>query len=158
MNGLDHKHLGATVQNLDRTLRSDSHIPASHTLTCWKEIADYLDKGVRTVQRWERDMGLPVRRVNGTKGRVFAMCHELEVWLQSSTTWRDDRSDSELAKLRKKVTHLLLENEKLRRALEEFEARVSSEPNVIVTYPTSPGSSGDLASSRRESNRGRSQR
>jgi hypothetical protein len=26
----------------------------SHTMTCWKEIARYLGKGVRTVQRWEQ--------------------------------------------------------------------------------------------------------
>jgi len=28
----------------------------------WKEIANYLGKGVRTVQRYERVLGLPVRR------------------------------------------------------------------------------------------------
>jgi hypothetical protein len=32
-------------------------------LTNWKEIAQYLDKGIRTVQRWEQQMGLPVRRL-----------------------------------------------------------------------------------------------
>jgi hypothetical protein len=33
----------------------------SSTLTSWKEIGQYLGKGVRTVQRWEQQMGLPVR-------------------------------------------------------------------------------------------------
>lgn len=31
-------------------------------LDSWKEIATYLDKAVRTVQRWEKQEGLPVHR------------------------------------------------------------------------------------------------
>lgn len=31
-------------------------------LSGWKEIANYLRKGVRTVQRYERELGLPIRR------------------------------------------------------------------------------------------------
>jgi hypothetical protein len=51
-------------------------------LGSWKEIAAYLGKGVRTVQRWENDLGLPVRRPNGsTKGVVYASPDELDRWL-----------------------------------------------------------------------------
>jgi hypothetical protein len=51
-------------------------------LGSWKEIAAYLGKGVRTVQRWENDLGLPVRRPNGAaKGVVYASPDELERWL-----------------------------------------------------------------------------
>ena len=51
-------------------------------LGSWKEIAAYLCKGVRTVQRWENDLGLPVRRPNGaTKGVVYASPDELDRWL-----------------------------------------------------------------------------
>jgi hypothetical protein len=51
-------------------------------LGSWKEIAAYLGKGVRTVQRWENDLGLPVRRPNGAaKGLVYASPDELERWL-----------------------------------------------------------------------------
>ncbi len=32
-------------------------------LNSWKEIAAYMGRGVRTVQRWERDLALPVRRL-----------------------------------------------------------------------------------------------
>ena len=32
-------------------------------LDSWKEIARYLNRSERTVQRWERESGLPVRRV-----------------------------------------------------------------------------------------------
>jgi DNA-binding transcriptional regulator YiaG len=37
----------------------------STVLSSWKDIAQYLGKGVRTVQRWERHLGLPVRRPTG---------------------------------------------------------------------------------------------
>jgi hypothetical protein len=51
-------------------------------LGSWKEIAAYLGKGVRTVQRWENDLGLPVRRPNGAaKGVVYASTDDLERWL-----------------------------------------------------------------------------
>jgi hypothetical protein len=53
-----------------------------NVLGSWKEIAAYLGKGVRTVQRWEDDLGLPVRRPNGaTKGVVYASPDELDRWL-----------------------------------------------------------------------------
>src|SRR6185437_11215069 len=103
-------------------------------------------------------MGLPVRRVDGTKGRVFAICHELDIWLQSSTTWCGEGNDCELARLRKKVTELLLENEMLRRELRKFEAIRSPEPNFLGSYSTSKGPSEELASCRRESNRVRNHR
>jgi hypothetical protein len=51
-------------------------------LTSWKEIASYLGKGVRTVQRWEGQFGLPVRRPNEkVKGVVYASREELDQWL-----------------------------------------------------------------------------
>ena len=50
-------------------------------LGSWKEIASYLGKGVRTVQRWERQFGLPVRRPNvNAKGVVCALPQELDAW------------------------------------------------------------------------------
>ena len=54
------------------------------TLGSWKEIAAYLGKGVRTVQRWENDLGLPVRRPDGaSKGVVYASPDELDRWLNN---------------------------------------------------------------------------
>jgi len=50
-------------------------------LGSWKEIANYLGKGVRTVQRWERCSGLPIHRPSGTsKGVVLAFPAELDRW------------------------------------------------------------------------------
>lgn len=58
-------------------------------LTSWKEIATYLGKGVRTVQRWEQQFGLPVRRPNEKiKGIVHATTNELDSWLASQWSQR----------------------------------------------------------------------
>lgn len=55
-----------------------------HLLTSWKEIGQYLSKGVRTVQRWERELGLPVRRPAGpTRRAVLAVPEELDAWTRS---------------------------------------------------------------------------
>jgi len=56
---------------------------AGAQLNGWKEIAAFFGKGVRTVQRWEREMGLPVRRLPGPRGEiVFALPSELHAWRQ----------------------------------------------------------------------------
>jgi hypothetical protein len=48
----------------------------------WKDIANYLGKGVRTVQRYEGEFGLPVRRPAGKhRGSVLATKAELDEWV-----------------------------------------------------------------------------
>ena len=54
-------------------------------LNSWKEIAIYLDRGVRTVQRWEAELGLPVRRPRGkARSAVLALKQELDGWLRQT--------------------------------------------------------------------------
>lgn len=56
-------------------------------LSSWKEIAIYLGRGVRTVQRWERNADLPVRRPNGSnRGPVLAIPRELDRWISRSSS------------------------------------------------------------------------
>lgn len=50
-------------------------------LDSWKSIAEYLNRGRRTVQRWHAEHGLPVHHFGGTKGCVFAYSEELDAWL-----------------------------------------------------------------------------
>lgn len=51
-------------------------------LNSWKEIAAYLRRGVRTVQRWERELNLPVRRPrNRSRSAVMALSSDLDSWL-----------------------------------------------------------------------------
>jgi predicted DNA-binding transcriptional regulator AlpA len=57
---------------------------SSTILNSWKEIAHYLDRGVRTVQRWEKDLAFPVRRPRGKSGRVvIALRSDIDNWLSS---------------------------------------------------------------------------
>jgi len=89
-------------------------------LSSWKEIAQYVGKGVRTVQRWERETGLPVRSHHGEgKGKVLAFPQEIDRWMQSAFTRNDndDNDASELTHLRLRVEELLAENRELRRQL-----------------------------------------
>lgn len=64
----------------------DGRMSDSGVFTSWKEIASYLGKGVRTVQRWEAQFGLPVQRPNAhAKGIVRATRDELDQWI--ATRW-----------------------------------------------------------------------
>lgn len=70
----------------------------NRVLTSWKEIASYLGKGVRTVQRWEKDFGLPVRRpVHSDKSAILARTSDLDAWIamRCSTRSRDDGAASQ---------------------------------------------------------------
>jgi len=50
----------------------------------WKEIAVFLNRDVRTCLRWEKNLNLPVHRINkkSTHSKVFAYRNEIEDWLQ----------------------------------------------------------------------------
>lgn len=56
--------------------------PASGArLDSWKEIAAHLGRDVRTVQRWEKNEGLPVHRhLHDKQGSVYAFPDELDAW------------------------------------------------------------------------------
>jgi hypothetical protein len=56
-----------------------------HILSGWKDIANYLGKGVRTVQRYEGELRLPVRRpARKARGSVVATKAELDAWVAAS--------------------------------------------------------------------------
>lgn len=64
--------------------RRDSTIPERRILNSWKEIAAHLGRGVRTVQRWEAQLELPVHRPAGKEhSAVIAFSPELDEWLSS---------------------------------------------------------------------------
>jgi hypothetical protein len=56
-------------------------VKMAEVLGSWKEIAAYLGKGVRTVQRWETELALPVHRpLKARRGIVMAFPRELDKW------------------------------------------------------------------------------
>lgn len=63
-------------------------------LSSWKEIAQFFGKGVRTVQRWEKTLDLPIRRPPGAPSNVvLARTSDLEEWMHRGP---GRRAESEL--------------------------------------------------------------
>jgi len=54
----------------------------------WEDIAGYLGVKPRAAQNYEKDRGLPVHRVPGSRGRVFAYTDELDAW-RNERTWNN---------------------------------------------------------------------
>ncbi|PYT93106.1 MAG: hypothetical protein DMG36_11715 [Acidobacteria bacterium] len=64
-------------------------------LDSWKEIADYLDREVRTVQRWEKTENLPVHRhEHQKKSTVYAFTSELDDWRKNRQPKDDPEADA----------------------------------------------------------------
>ena len=65
---------------------------SSRRLNSWKEIATHFSRDVRTVRRWEANLGLPVhRRQHMRRGIVYAYQAELDAW------WKDGHKRLEKA-------------------------------------------------------------
>lgn len=95
-------------------------------LNGWKEIANYLGRGVRTVQRWEH-LGLPVHRPRGaSRSAVTALADEMNAWVAACPSSPDDLLD-----LQEDNKMLRTENEKLREQCSSLRRQL--EENKLVT-------------------------
>jgi TolB-like protein/Tfp pilus assembly protein PilF len=64
-------------------------------LDSWGEIASYLGREVRTVQRWERTEGLTVHRhEHKKKSTVYAFTGELDAWIKKRQPKDDPEADA----------------------------------------------------------------
>lgn len=82
-----------TLSNAGQTLRGPA---ITERLDSWKEIAAYLKRSARTVQRWERETGLPVHRLRHDKlGSVYAYPSELDAWWNSRRAELEQDPDAE---------------------------------------------------------------
>src|SRR5258708_1303683 len=64
-------------------------------LDSWGEIASYLGREVRTVQRWERTEGLPVHRhEHKKKSTVYAYAGQLDAWIKKRQPKDDPDADA----------------------------------------------------------------
>lgn len=67
-------------------------------LESWKEIAAYLNRTVRTAQRWEQTESLPVHRHGHDKrDSVYALTAELDEWLGRRGTFEGSEHEAEPA-------------------------------------------------------------
>jgi len=68
----------------------------SDRLDSWKEIAVYLKRDVRTVQRWEKTEKLPVRRhLHEKQGTVYAFKSEIDAWSHDRQPQDDDEEPAD---------------------------------------------------------------
>jgi len=53
-------------------------------LDSWKAISEFLGRGIKTCYRWEKELGLPIHRINqdSPSSRVFAYKSEINEWLK----------------------------------------------------------------------------
>jgi phage terminase Nu1 subunit (DNA packaging protein) len=63
------------------SVRSEGPI-SQRRLDGWKAIARHFGRSCRTVQRWHAEFGLPIRRLGGDKGTIFAYNDELDAWMR----------------------------------------------------------------------------
>lgn len=73
------------------------HLPEDR-LDSWKEIAEYLDRDVTTVQRWEKREGMPVHRhLHDRMGSVYAYRADLDAWTRSRSVRTPQENGKKLA-------------------------------------------------------------
>ena len=76
--------------------RPEIEAPPADVLDSWTEIAVYLKREVRTVQRWEKNLGLPVRQLSrDNQGAVFAYRSEIDAWVRERETQIGDAKTEE---------------------------------------------------------------
>lgn len=89
-------------------------------LTSWKEIAHYLGRGLRTVQRWEAS-GLPIHRRNGARV-VLAYTEELDTWVRAQRRGNTQEIETAL----EEINYLVAERELLSGEIAELKAEKNS--------------------------------
>jgi hypothetical protein len=97
--------------------RTVEGIMSRQILNGWKEISSYIERSVRTVQRWEAGLGLPVYRpALKDRSAVVAFSDELDRWISRAAP--DARDGDAALDVREG------NNESLLRVLEDMSALV----------------------------------
>ena len=107
-----------------------------HILTGWKEISRYLDRGIRTVQRWEVELGLPIRRpAGGSRSSVLAIPSEVDAWLASRPLGnRGGRAPQSTGKIEADLQDVLKRIRQLRGSIRKsFEEFIAARGQIKLT-------------------------
>ena len=135
-----------------RAAKNSKNLDEGQYLTSWKEIADYMRSSVRTVQRYERESGLPIRRPTGkSRGAVFATRAEIDAWVaagpirETFTLTRTehnallrnetDKLENGLIAMRKLKTQMLELRIETRSAMNLFMDRLSAVHSLLPPGP-----------------------
>ncbi len=109
-------------------------VPSNELFTSWKEIACYLNKGVRTAQRWEAEFGLPVQRPREkSRGVVQARRSDLDAWMNSQWARRAMRSECENREESKRHLELRQRNKQLMKDVATSILKLTSECDSLRT-------------------------
>src|SRR5580658_4608084 len=74
---------------------TDGSLLTGKKVVSWKEIASHLGREIRTVQRWEKTEGLPIRRhEHQKKSTVYAYTAELDEWFKRRQPGDDPEADA----------------------------------------------------------------
>jgi hypothetical protein len=96
----------------------------SAVLSSWKDIASYMGRGIRTVQRWEAEMGLPVRRPKPRERQiVLAFPEELDTWLHSAPRRQRPDTAATLARTQCLVGVMLQQTRLAQQRIQEIRER-----------------------------------
>jgi excisionase family DNA binding protein len=99
-------------------------------LSSWKEIARYLGKGVRTVQRWEACERLPVHRPG--QGLVLAYAEELDTWVRAEA----GRDEGDTGQLQLEITRLQIEIARLKEESAALAAQLRAAQTELAAFRT----------------------
>ena len=98
-------------------------------LSSWKEIAHFFGKGVRTVQRWEKTLDLPIHRPPGAPSNVvLARTSDLEEWMHGGQANRAAVESDEEATTAAAMTDALASLEREVTVLAAGEVHVVTSP------------------------------
>ncbi len=117
-------------------------------LNGWKEISSYLDRGVRTAQRWELQFEMPVHRpASKLRTAVVAFTDELDQWLVRNRSRLDlerpTEDDLDPARVRQYLYRLqaeardiamrlsFLEHQMLRNPVFRSAPQIRQEPQIL---------------------------
>ena len=110
-------------------------------LVSWKEIAVHLGREIRTVQRWEKTEGLPVRRHEHQKrSTVYAYASELDEWFKKRQPADDPEADAAFEP-EPDVTEVSTESDNGNASL-AAQASFAADDHLAVSRQVSAGSKG----------------
>jgi hypothetical protein len=97
-------------------------------LNGWKDISLYLECTVRTAQRWESQLSMPVHRpTNRPRRPVVAFADELDVWIlgsQSKTGLRNNAGHANMVHLGETLLRLQTQTKELSAKLSFMESQL----------------------------------
>ena len=105
-------------------------------LDSWKEIASYFGRDERTVKRWEKERGLPVQRLPGARGGVFAFSDDLAQWMGTSAHATKDLVTTGASAIADASTSSVTQSHPDEAvAIAVLEAHIASKPEISAAEP-----------------------